>query len=701
MMTHSDIQSGRRTRGRRSLSARKIQSVAHPLSKPSFLDDSTTSSNMVQSGRGDESESYLKMEDSIRVLQRNMLKVDMIVKTNGKKKPEVVDQISLGLQRGYQKLLDSSLGFIFDLSNSVKTRVLINQNINKMNMALIQLFSYTKETKILKEFEEEIYFICTDINNALLKLLDNFDQRTKIVRMLYLKISEAKDLVTNEFLHLLPDPFVSIVVDSKERDRTQVCHRTITPDWLEQFYLAVGSQSREVTFRVFNEMDAYDEFLGETSADIRELKDGDIYEDWLPLYPKGKGGIISEPVNIILSYQISHYNKTVGKIKFVAVSFGDHHSKLVVTFITQESKEKYSTKSSKSGTWNTEFDYNFDTALFEDTWIKLMVVTKKGRHKNPLGELMFPISEYITEKYESSPAQNLLLYLKPIQKGYKLGQIRVVMQYSEHQIRREDDYEELYQLLSDPDRELCSLIYNICSSVSERKQIFSHVVAAFESRDYAVEFISSLTEEEISKTVDENTIFRSNSWASIVLDVYSTLVGEDLLRNVLTEFLSELYKKSKTHSCELDPERITVGDPKKNKAFLIDNMETIFNLILDNEEMIPNNLRKIFRNIRNIVAEKWPSNEEIVYLAPSGFLFLRFFCAAILSPNLFKLMEVTQSKQTPRNLLIISKVLMNLANLCTFRTKELSFVPLNPWIEEKIPVIKYYLEKASVYNFTF
>jgi len=85
-------------------------------------------------------------------------------------------------------------------------------------------------------------------------------------------------------------------------------------------------------------------------------------------------------------------------------------------------------------------------------------------------------------------------------------------------------------------------------------------------------------------------------------------------------------------------------------------------------------------------------------VAPSGFIFLRFFCAAILSPNLFQLMETSQSKQTPRNLMLISKVLMNLANMVEFGEKEQYMKVMNEFISLNTPVFKDYINNISTIN---
>lgn len=49
--------------------------------------------------------------------------------------------------------------------------------------------------------------------------------------------------------------------------------------------------------------------------------------------------------------------------------------------------------------------------------------------------------------------------------------------------------------------------------------------------------------------------------------------------------------------------------------------------------------------------------QDVKYLAMSGFLFLRFFAPAILTPKLFDLRDQHADPQTSRSLLLLAKVL--------------------------------------------
>jgi hypothetical protein len=56
-----------------------------------------------------------------------------------------------------------------------------------------------------------------------------------------------------------------------------------------------------------------------------------------------------------------------------------------------------------------------------------------------------------------------------------------------------------------------------------------------------------------------------------------------------------------------------------------------------------NNQKRVFRDVFDMLQEsvirKWPESERVRYTTPSGFVFLRFFCPAILNPKQHGVME--------------------------------------------------------------
>jgi hypothetical protein len=70
----------------------------------------------------------------------------------------------------------------------------------------------------------------------------------------------------------------------------------------------------------------------------------------------------------------------------------------------------------------------------------------------------------------------------------------------------------------------------------------------------------------------------------------------------------------------------------------------------------------------------------VTYSSVSGFLFLRFFCPAILNPKLFGLLKDHPRPRAQRTLTLIAKALQGLANMTTFGNKEPWMEPMNKFL---------------------
>jgi neurofibromin 1 len=87
---------------------------------------------------------------------------------------------------------------------------------------------------------------------------------------------------------------------------------------------------------------------------------------------------------------------------------------------------------------------------------------------------------------------------------------------------------------------------------------------------------------------------------------------------------------------------------------------------------------------------------EAVYTAVGAFIFLRFFCPAIVAPDVEGLISSPLSKEMRRGLLLIAKVVQNLANNVLFGAKEPYMFPLNLFLTENIYHVTAFLREISV-----
>jgi hypothetical protein len=98
----------------------------------------------------------------------------------------------------------------------------------------------------------------------------------------------------------------------------------------------------------------------------------------------------------------------------------------------------------------------------------------------------------------------------------------------------------------------------------------------------------------------------------------------------------------------------------------------LLTFLVDSVAHCPVSLRQIFNNLQEEVVKKFPEIEDLRYTCVSGYLFLRFFAAAILGPKLFGLCADHPSQKNSRTLTLISKTVQQLANLLLFDGKVFS-----------------------------
>lgn len=87
---------------------------------------------------------------------------------------------------------------------------------------------------------------------------------------------------------------------------------------------------------------------------------------------------------------------------------------------------------------------------------------------------------------------------------------------------------------------------------------------------------------------------------------------------------------------------------------------------------------------------------EAKYTAVGAFIFLRFFCPAIVAPDVEGLVSTVPSKEMRRGLLLIAKIIQNLANNVLFGAKEPYMFPLNEFLSQNIYDVTTFLRKISV-----
>ncbi|XP_028341974.1 rasGAP-activating-like protein 1 isoform X2 [Physeter macrocephalus] len=243
-----------------------------------------------------------------------------------------------------------------------------------------------------------------------------------------------------------------------------------------------------------------------------------------------------------------------------------------------------------------------------------------------------------------------------------------------------------------------------------RQELATKLVKLFFGQGLAGPFLDYLTRREVARTTDPNTLFRSNSLASKSMEQFLKLVGMPYLHEVLRPVINRVFEEKMY--MELDPCRMDLGRTRRisfkgapseehvreaSLGLLTGYLGPIMDAIVGSVGRCPPAIRLAFKQLRQCVEERFPQaeHEDVKNLAISGFLFLRFFAPAILTPKLFDLRDQHADPQTSRSLLLLAKAVQSIGNLGQQlgQGKELWMAPLHPFLLQSISRVRDFLNQ--------
>jgi len=334
--------------------------------------------------------------------------------------------------------------------------------------------------------------------------------------------------------------------------------------------------------------------------------------------------------------------------------------------------------------------------------------------------------------------------------GGDIGQGLIRLSLEENVVLMEAEYAQLSALLHNFDNSLTSQLGQALSN--ELKALSDVLLDVFQASDTVEDWINNLVEEEIdgiyreqpplrmrysgrirsndsyesaeqrellvrdlsrSATMEANLLFRGNSLVTKALDAHMRRIGSDYLDRTLGEKLRDIVANDP--NCEVDPNRVRSNEQlERNWSNLIGLTSSIWQAIAASVPNCPAGIRNILKHIRSCAEDRYGSFIRTVkYTSVSGFLFLRFFCPAILNPKLFGLLDgmfspadaeavLTEADHPPdrprRTFTLIAKSLVVLGNLSKFGQKEPWMEPMNRFLTAASPEFKTFIEEVCSWS---
>ncbi|KAK5952931.1 GTPase activating factor [Knufia fluminis] len=319
--------------------------------------------------------------------------------------------------------------------------------------------------------------------------------------------------------------------------------------------------------------------------------------------------------------------------------------------------------------------------------------------------------------------------------GGDVGQGLIKLSLEENVVLMEAEYAQLSALLHNFDNSLTPQLGQALGA--ELKSLSDVLLDIFQASDTVEDWINNLVEEEIdgiyreqppyrmrysgrihsndsyesseqrellvrdlsrSATLEANLLFRGNSLVTKALDSHMKRLGSDYLESTLGEQLRSIVANDP--DCEVDPNKVRSPDQlERNWSNLIGVTNSIWQAIAASVQNCPAGIRNILQHIRSCAEDRYGSFIRTVkYTSVSGFLFLRFFCPAILNPKLFGLLDDHPPERPRRTFTLIAKSLIVLANLSKFGQKEPWMEPMNKFLNAATPEFKAFIEGICSWN---
>ncbi|KAL8939136.1 MAG: hypothetical protein Q9211_002872 [Gyalolechia sp. 1 TL-2023] len=411
-------------------------------------------------------------------------------------------------------------------------------------------------------------------------------------------------------------------LDGMVRGKTSVKHDTGNPFWREDF-----------EFRDLPPV------LSTAIIEIKRRNPGQ--RDWTLVSdgPLDLERAQLDPLAIVGDIEISPLESTYGVVEFQF----DEHDRVVKT-------EKW---------WPVvnDADEVVGEVLMELRIEELVVLM--GRDYQPLSELLHNFSNSLTVQIAAAYPPDLVRKLAEI----LLNIFQVSAQSSDW-------------LLSLVEEE----IDNVHKETPHSKYRYGRRIASNDSFGSGIEREMVLRDLGKSAVVEANQLFRGNTLLTKALDSHMKRLGHDYLEETLGEKIRDIDESNP--DCEVDPHRVQDPDDlQRNWGTLSTLIDSVWSSISDSALRCPAELRLIFRHVAACAEDRYGDFlRTVTYSSVSGFLFLRFFCPALLNPHLFGLLKDHPRPQAQRTLTLISKTLNTLANLGTFGSKEPWMEPMNGFL---------------------
>ncbi|XP_028609733.1 rasGAP-activating-like protein 1 isoform X1 [Grammomys surdaster] len=517
------------------------------------------------------------------------------------------------------------------------------------------------------------------------------------------------------------DPYCLVKVDDEVVARTATIWRSLSPFWGEEYTVHLPLDFHHLAFYVLDEDTVgHDDIIGKISL--------------------SKEAITADPRGIDSWINLSRVDpdaEVQGEVCLAVKLLDDARGRCLRCHVRQARDLAPRDISGTSDPFARVFwgNHSLETSTIKKTrfphWDEVLELREAPGTTSPLRVELWDwdmvgkndflgMVEFTPQTLQQKPPNGwfrLLPFPRAEDSGGSLGALRLKVRLTEDRVLPSQYYQPLMELLlesvqgpAEEDTTSPLAVLEELASGDCRQDLATKLVKLFLGRGLAGPFLDYLTRREVARTNDPNTLFRSNSLASKSVEQFMKLVGMRYLHEVLRPVISRVFEEKKY--MELDPCKMDLnrsrrisfkGTPTEEQVretslgLLTGYLGSVVDAIVSSAGRCPLALRLAFKQLQRCVEKRFPGMEhqDVKYLATSGFLFLRFFAPAILTPKLFDLRDQHADPQTSRSLLLLAKAVQSIGNLGQQlgQGKEQWLAPLHPFLLQSISRVRDFLDQ--------
>ncbi|GAB1290105.1 RasGAP-activating-like protein 1 [Apodemus speciosus] len=506
---------------------------------------------------------------------------------------------------------------------------------------------------------------------------------------LSIRVVEGRALPAKDVRSGSSDPYCLVKVDDEVVARTATIWRSLSPFWGEEYTVHLPLDFHHLAFYVLDEDTVgHDDIIGKISLN--------------------KEAITADPRGIDSWINLSRVDpdaEVQGEVCLAVKLLEDARGRCLRCHVRQARDLAPRDISGTSDPFARVFwgSHSLETSTIKKTrfphWDEVLELREAPGTTSPLRVELWDwdmvgkndflgMVEFTPQTLQQKPPNGwfrLLPFPRAEDSGGSLGALRLKVRLTEDRVLPSQYYQPLMELLlesvqgpAEEDTTSPLAVLEELASGDCRQDLATKLVKLFLGRGLAGPFLDYLTRREVARTKDPNTLFRSNSLASKSMEQFMKLVGMRYLHEVLRPVISRVFEEKKY--MELDPCKM---DLNRSRRISFKGTPT--------EEQVRETSLGLLTGYLGSVVDAI----DVKYLAVSGFLFLRFFAPAILTPKLFDLRDQHADPQTSRSLLLLAKAVQSIGNLGQQlgQGKEQWLSPLHPFLLQSISRVKDFLDQ--------